>query len=469
MTESTKTPNDRVLARRTRAGDQDAFAALIGRYEHSLLALIRGRLGPVDAVADVLQETLVQAWIGMRAQEPREPRAWLYQVARNRCRDFLRGAEHRESTVDEHTLTVMVDRRGSAEASRRRMIDEVVDTFATLPAKERQALESFYVEGFSIQEISARHRSPPGTIKRRLSHGRDRVREALGVSTNRSNNEMSKDKRVQTRPFPAERPAIAIERLEGNACLRGASPSRSPAEGSSGVDMRELTWWFVCPKLHDEVHWAEYQPLDGGLSWQLTQVSAMRAARRAVIHDRDCVEIEVDERQFTVDGVPVSPAQDQHTRVWGRLTDAEVQWVGVERESPEGVRKLYTFLDDHFAEDFGARPRRIVAGGYLMAKPGGRLERVDGAPEQFADGVFNVRVGETTFRCTRVVEMPLSPAEWDVVIVAYVDGSGRTILFRRYDDERRKVPGESRSRREILAHADRLVIDGNTYLHSYDY
>ena len=55
------------------------------------------------------------------------------------------------------------------------------------------------------------------------------------------------------------------------------------------------------------------------------------------------------------------------------------------------------------------------------------------------------------------------------MIVAYVDASGRTVLFRRYDDERRKVPGESRARGEILAHADRLVIDGNTYVHSYDY
>ena len=454
MTESTKTPSDHVLARRIYRGDQDAFAALIGRYERSLLALIRSRLGTVDAVADVLQETLVQAWTGMRVYEPREPRAWLYQVARNRCRDYLRGAEHRESPVDEHRLTVMVDRRGSAEASRRRMIDEVVDTIATLPAKERQALESFYVEGFSIQEIAARHRSPPGTIKRRLSHGRDRVREALGVSMNRRNSEMSKDKEVQTRPFPAERPGIVIEQFETSA---------------SGVDMRELTWWFVCPKLHDEVHWAEYQPIDGGLSWQLTKVSAMRAARRAVIHDRECVEIEVDERQLAVAGVPVPPAQDRDTRVWGRLTDAEVQWVGVERESPEGVRKLYTFLDDHFAEDFGVRPRRFVAGDYLMAKPGGRLERADGTPEQFADGVYSVRLGETTFRCTRLVEMPLSPAEWDVVIVAYVDASGRTVLFRRYDDDRRKVPGESRPRREILAHAERLVIDGNTYVHSYDY
>lgn len=96
MTESTETPSDYVLARRTRAGDRDAFAALVRRYERSLLALIRGRLGPVDAVADVLQGDARAGLERLRSQEPREPKAWLYQVARNRCRDYLRGTECRE-------------------------------------------------------------------------------------------------------------------------------------------------------------------------------------------------------------------------------------------------------------------------------------------------------------------------------------------------------------------------------------
>ena len=65
--------------------------------------------------------------------------------------------------------------------------------------------------------------------------------------------------------------------------------------------------------------------------------------------------------------------------------------------------------------------------------------------------------------------MPLTPEEWDVVIVAYVDVAGRTALFRRYDDERRRVPGDSRPRRDVLPDAERLVIDGVAYVHSYDY
>ena len=259
---------------------------------------------------------------------------------------------------------------------------------------------------------------------------------------------------IQTKAFPAERPSIVIERLAGTA---------------SDLDMRELTWWFVVPELHDEVHWAEYQPTDGGLTWRLTQVAAMRARRPAVIHDRECVEIEVAEDKPAAAGVPVQPATDRRTRVWGRLDDQDVEWFGVERVSPDGVAKLYTFLDDHFLEDFGTRPRCVPGGDYLSEQPGGQLLRSEGAPEQFANGVFEVAVGEATFRCTRVVEMPLEPEEWDVVIVAYVDAAGRTVVFRRYDDARREVPGESRSRPEVLPHAERLVIDGCTYVHSFDY
>lgn len=452
MDESMQDPTDEALAQRISAGEQAAFVMLARRYELSLLALIRSRLGPVDAVQDVLQETLVHAWTGLRAGAPREIRAWLYQVARNRCSDYLRAPRHREHPVGDERLDAMVNRLGVADARRRGVVDEVVETFETLPAAERHALQSFYIDGFSIREIAARHGAAPGTIKRRLSQGRDKVRDALGLPTHRRNMDMRNDN-IQTKAFPAERPSIAVERL-------------GPA--LADVDMRELTWWFVVPELHDEVHWAEYQPTDGGLTWRLTQVAAMRARRRAVIHDRECVEIEVAEDSLAADGVPIPPPTDRRTRVWGRLDDEEVEWVGVERVSADGVAKLYTFLDDHFLEDFGVGPRHVPGGDYLSEQPGGQLLRSEGAPEQFADGVFEVTVGEATFRCTRVVEMPLEPEEWDVVIVAYVDAADRTVLFRRYDDARREVPGESRSRPEVLPHAERLVIDGYTYVHSFD-
>ena len=449
MAKTTQTPTDNVLARRIHAGEQQAFTTLVRRYERSLVALIRHRLGTVDAVEDVLQETLVHAWVGLRARQPRDPRAWLYQVARNRCSDHLRARGRRETPTEDAALAVMVDRRGVADMRRRRVIDEVVGTFETLPEAERQALRSFYVDGFTIREIAARHRRPPGTIKRRLSQGRDRVRGLLGITDFKRNAQMNMD--PGPAPFPAERPPIVIE------------PVASPA---ADVDMRELTWWFVVPELNHEVRWAEYQPTDGGSAWRLTRTNTMKAERRATIHDRGCIEIDVDEQWLAVDGAPHPPSTQRHTRVWGRLTDTEVQWLAVESLTADGHRRLYTCLDDGFEEDFGACPRRVEAGDYLAAQPGGGLARRPGTPEMFADGMFDVRVGESTHRCTRIVEMPTPATEQDVVIVAYVDETGKTVLFRRYGEQ--AVPAAAGPIGKLLPHADRLVIDGMTFVHCFD-
>ena len=177
----------------------------------------------------------------------------------------------------------------------------------------------------------------------------------------------------------------------------------------------------------------------------------------------------MDETQETVDGLLIARSADRHTKVWGRLTDTEVEWLGVERLAPDGTRKLDTFLDDGFELDWGACPRHVEAGEWLVEEPNGSLKRRPASPAVFADGVFAVRVGSRTFNCTRVVEMEKEATELDVIVIAYVDNGGRTVLFRRYDGDRRVPHDGSPPRRDLLPDADRLVIDGMTFVHSYDY
>ena len=457
MVESMHNLPDEDLTERICRGDQQAFLVLVRRYERSLAALIGRRLGAagtVDAVEDLLQEAFLQAWRGLGSQSPRNVRAWLYQVARNRCSDFLRSSQRRERAVDDESLAVMVNRLGATDAEQRRVAAEVFEAFEAVPVRERQALESFYLEGLSIAEIAARHRCAPGTVKRRLSHGRDWVRAELGIAPLRRETAMNRDSQAKVARFPATRPGIVVERLAAKA---------------TPIDIRELTWWFVVPELHDEVRWAEYQPVQGGSTWRLTATTAMKAVRPAVLHDRDCVEVEVDETQETVDGLLIATSTDRHTKVWGRLTDTEVEWLGVERLTPDGTRKLDTFLDDGFELDWGACPRHVEVGEWFVQGPNGSLKRQPDSPAVFADGVFAVRVGSRTFNCTRVVEMEKEATELDVVIVGYVDNGGRTVLFRRYDGDRRVPQAGSPPRRDMLPDADRLVIDGMTFVHSYDY
>src|SRR5215470_5054991 len=93
--ERTRTPRpaipDGVLAQRYLAGDQQAFEALVNRYNGPLFNFIRRFLGDYDATCDILQQVLLQLYLSLPKLHTGEPlKAWLYRVARNRCLDELR-------------------------------------------------------------------------------------------------------------------------------------------------------------------------------------------------------------------------------------------------------------------------------------------------------------------------------------------------------------------------------------------
>ncbi len=83
---------DSVLAQHYLAGDQQAFEVLVQRYSGPLFTFIRRFLGgEYDAACDILQQVMLQLYISLPKLRTGEPlKAWLYQVARNRCLDELR-------------------------------------------------------------------------------------------------------------------------------------------------------------------------------------------------------------------------------------------------------------------------------------------------------------------------------------------------------------------------------------------
>ena len=397
-------PSDQALTRDIRNGDKNAFVALVRRYERSLSALIRDRLGTDDAVEDVLQETFMKAWSGLRVQEPGNVRAWLYQVARNRCSDSLRSAQRRERIAEAEKLTLTVNRMGVADARRHRSADAVIDALEAVPEQEQRALRAFYLDGMSIAEIAARHRCPPGTVKRRLSHGRDRVRRELGITKTRRGTTMRVESMESGKPFPERRPEVTVTRSAGQPF---------------SIDLRELAWWFIVPEVGERVRWAEYEQTRDGSAPKLTEVNAMVARRPAVVHGRECVEIEVDEQAFP-DRSGLVPrghsldAEYRRSRVWGRLDDTEVQWVAYEStRRGHGTRELQTFLDESWEHNFGSFGRLIEDKDYLTERPDGTLERGPDTPNMFASGLFDVRIGGRAFACMRVLEIEPDASEAD--------------------------------------------------------
>ena len=453
-------PSDQLLAEQVRQGNEQALVCLIRRYERTLVGLIRHRVGSGDQVQDVLQETLVHVWSGLRRDTPRDVRAWLLQVARNRCRDYFRSTQRRELFVEAEDLAPMVNRFGVAQARQREAAAAIVEAMEEVPDHERAALQAFYLDGLSIAEIAARHRCPDGTVKRRLSHGRDRIRTVLGVTPKTRSKTMSTS---QQRPFPQYRPEIRIEASQEN-------PFR--------IDFKEMAWWFVVPAVGDRGRYGSYgPPKEGDSPWRLSETVSLAACRPAVIHGRPCVEIEVENQHLagmTGDNTP-SEKKDSRTKVWGALTEDAVEWIAVDSLRPDGTRELTTFLDEGFYDDWDPSPRLIEDCGCLRAQADGSFASQTDAPKIIGAGVFDVHIGQQHFTCLRVFEIEKEATERDVMVEAYITQAGCTVLFRRYNGNRwakRDTPphnwGKEMTWEEDLPHTDRVVIDGVTYVHYYD-
>jgi RNA polymerase sigma-70 factor (ECF subfamily) len=89
--------NDSQLIEAALAGNQGAFAELVGAHRRPLHAHCYRMLGSLQDAEDAAQETLLRAWRNLSSFEGRSSlRSWLYSIATNVC---LRTIERRPSRV----------------------------------------------------------------------------------------------------------------------------------------------------------------------------------------------------------------------------------------------------------------------------------------------------------------------------------------------------------------------------------
>src|SRR5260370_29600668 len=82
---------DAELVRRTVRGDGRAFEALTHRYYRPVGGFLLKRVGQADVVEDLVQETFLEAFRGLKeGRAPEHFSSWLFGIAHNRCGKWLR-------------------------------------------------------------------------------------------------------------------------------------------------------------------------------------------------------------------------------------------------------------------------------------------------------------------------------------------------------------------------------------------
>jgi len=157
--------DDARLAARAGAGDAAAFAALYDRHHASLLAFCRHMLGNREDAEDALQQAFVRAHRAMlRGLQPDEPRAWLFAIARNRCRTMLAARRETVPDAEQRLERVCVDGL-AAEVQQRAELRELLADMSALPEDQRAALVLTELRGFSHAQIARVIGCPPQKVK----------------------------------------------------------------------------------------------------------------------------------------------------------------------------------------------------------------------------------------------------------------------------------------------------------------
>jgi|GEM_PF-733893 len=169
--------SDEELVRKVLGGDRDAFGALVERYKDMVYGVAYAHLRNFHDAQDLCQEVFIKAFLNLSSYDPNRPFGnWLYVITRRMAIDRIRGRREMKELTDE-----IIDGSPTpdVQAERREMQRLLKDAISKLSERNRETFCLYYVNGYSIREISRILSVPQGTVKRRLHEARKILRKEV--------------------------------------------------------------------------------------------------------------------------------------------------------------------------------------------------------------------------------------------------------------------------------------------------
>ena len=247
--------------------------------------------------------------------------------------------------------------------------------------------------------------------------------------------------------LPKKMPGYTIEKL-------GAAPFSCKWE--------ELMGWFIVPRAGEKLSWGIYDTPSGRCS----EIYEMEATGKAKVHGVEGVEIVARERA-------IPSGENAIKRIFvAQLTESRCRYLAALRTEGD-VRNYITFLDEEvFMPTWGYGENNC--GHPVDLTPLGDITR-EGAVVTTKDkrflldvvGRYRIHINGKDY--DTICLMDMDRKDCNVFSEQYIDRNGRTVLWRRYNRNDWAVDQfGGRPWSEKLPENDRLLVNGQVYVHLYD-
>jgi RNA polymerase sigma-70 factor, ECF subfamily len=172
--------DEQELIRRVQDGDEEAFAQIMAVYKDRIVNYLYQFSGDYQKAVELAQETFIRVYFKAGKYRPIAPlSSWIYTIASNLAKTECRRAR-KMATVSLEDIPNDYSRgtyyEDPADPGLVRNLREALDE---LHPRYRVPVVLKDVEGFSQEEIAKIIKRPVGTVKARISRGREQLRRKL--------------------------------------------------------------------------------------------------------------------------------------------------------------------------------------------------------------------------------------------------------------------------------------------------
>ena len=415
----------------------DHFTELLEINRISIERFVRFRLPTKEDADDVLQEIYLAAYqkFGQLKKE-NAPKAWILQIARNKCKDyFRRKAIEFEIPLESITDTELSDSRyGIAEISLAR------ESLDGLEDKDKEILFLYYWKEWPQYEIAKKLNIPLGTVKSRLYTARQNFKKMYPY------HEMERKGETNMKKLPDLLPSYTIEESD-----------KTPF----AVKWEELMGWFLIPKLGEKLKWGIYECP----SRKCTQTFDMQVTGKAIVHGIEGVELTAKEKYLT-------GKKEEINRIFvAQLTETHCRYLATLRYDGD-IKNYITFLDEDafmpnwgFGEDNCGNETNLSVKGDIK-RSGNNITSLKKKFLLDIVGRYTVTINGKKY--DTVCVMDIETYDNGVVGEQFLDANGRTILWRRFNRNDWAIDRYKKKWSEMLPENQQIFVNGETYVHWYD-
>jgi RNA polymerase sigma-70 factor (ECF subfamily) len=170
------------LVQSAQSGDQESFRLLVEPHLEALLRSIYRIVHHESDAQDILQETLVRAFLSIGNFKGNSSfKTWLFRISYNLAIDFLRKNKRNPEELNETALNNVKAGDSPEKAAEMSLeLSRVSAGLKRLSPEHREALLLREVDGLSYEEIAEVMGVSQGTVMSRLFYAREKLLGLLG-------------------------------------------------------------------------------------------------------------------------------------------------------------------------------------------------------------------------------------------------------------------------------------------------